>query len=119
MEDVQATGEACSPQKRSFNTSKHESSLLFLPLRDFFAVRIQPTKINADTSGSASTTLELSLSLNTICMINDNDKILYFPSCTVTNILHIYSNIIHLGMVVRHVTGNDKDYLRKIPRVVW
>jgi hypothetical protein len=20
---------------------------------------------------------------------------------------------------VRHVTGNDKDYLRKIPRVVW
>ncbi len=21
--------------------------------------------------------------------------------------------------VVRHVTGNDKDYLRKIPRVVW
>jgi hypothetical protein len=29
-----------------------------------------------------------------------NDKILYFPSCTVTNILHIYSNIIHLGMVV-------------------
>jgi hypothetical protein len=22
-------------------------------------------------------------------------------------------------LVVRHVTGNDKDYLRKIPRVVW
>ncbi len=21
--------------------------------------------------------------------------------------------------VVQHVTGNDKDYLRKIPRVVW
>ncbi len=21
--------------------------------------------------------------------------------------------------LVRHVTGNDKDYLRKIPRVVW
>jgi hypothetical protein len=21
--------------------------------------------------------------------------------------------------VVRHVTGNDEDYLRKIPRVVW
>jgi hypothetical protein len=21
--------------------------------------------------------------------------------------------------IVRHVTGNDKDYLRKIPRVVW
>ncbi len=32
--------------------------------------------------------------------INDNDKILYFPSCTVMNILHIYSNIIHLGVVV-------------------
>ncbi len=23
------------------------------------------------------------------------------------------------GAAVRHVTGNDKDYLRKIPRVVW
>jgi hypothetical protein len=22
-------------------------------------------------------------------------------------------------ILVRHVTGNDKDYLRKIPRVVW
>ncbi len=26
---------------------------------------------------------------------------------------------IHYIDVVRHVTGNDKDYLRKIPRVVW
>ncbi len=24
-----------------------------------------------------------------------------------------------LWVTVRHVTGNDKDYLRKIPRVVW
>ncbi len=23
------------------------------------------------------------------------------------------------NQAVRHVTGNDKDYLRKIPRVVW
>ena len=34
---------------------------------------------------------------------------IYFPSCTVTNILHIYSNIIHLGMVV----------VNKITRVTW
>ncbi len=26
---------------------------------------------------------------------------------------------IWLTVSVRHVTGNDKDYLRKIPRVVW
>ncbi len=24
-----------------------------------------------------------------------------------------------VNLAVRHVTGNDKDYLRKIPRVVW
>ncbi len=24
-----------------------------------------------------------------------------------------------IAICVRHVTGNDKDYLRKIPRVVW
>ncbi len=35
-----------------------------------------------------------------VLFLTINDKILYFPSCTVTNILHIYSNIIHLGMVV-------------------
>ncbi len=29
------------------------------------------------------------------------------------------NNLIQLGGTVRHVTGNDKDYLRKIPRVVW
>ncbi len=29
-------------------------------------------------------------------------------------------NLRELGKsIVRHVTGNDKDYLRKIPRVVW
>jgi hypothetical protein len=29
-------------------------------------------------------------------------------------------NIVNGSLVtVRHVTGNDKDYLRKIPRVVW
>ncbi len=27
--------------------------------------------------------------------------------------------VIELNFIVRHVTGNDKDYLRKIPRVVW
>ncbi len=30
--------------------------------------------------------------------------------------IHIAELFIH---IVRHVTGNDKDYLRKIPRVVW
>ncbi len=28
-------------------------------------------------------------------------------------------NLQYNTTVVRHVTGNDKDYLRKIPRVVW
>ncbi len=32
--------------------------------------------------------------------------------------LLILTNIFRFT-VVRHVTGNDKDYLRKIPRVVW
>jgi hypothetical protein len=31
----------------------------------------------------------------------------YFPSCTVTNILHIYSNIIHLGMVMVNKITRD------------
>ncbi len=35
------------------------------------------------------------------------------------NTLGLNSGIIFPGSVVRHVTGNDKDYLRKIPRVVW
>jgi hypothetical protein len=29
IKDTQATGEACSPQKRTSSTSKHENSLLF------------------------------------------------------------------------------------------
>ncbi len=36
-------------------------------------------------------------------------------SSKVINVRHTESN----RVVVRHVTGNDKDYLRKIPRVVW
>ncbi len=32
------------------------------------------------------------------------------------NIFYIFC---HCIASVRHVTGNDKDYLRKIPRVVW
>ncbi len=34
-------------------------------------------------------------------------------------ILLFLSLLILLVGTVRHVTGNDKDYLRKIPRVVW
>jgi hypothetical protein len=31
----------------------------------------------------------------------------------------VSKTLISVIPLVRHVTGNDKDYLRKIPRVVW
>jgi hypothetical protein len=44
--EVQATGEAFSPQKRTSSTYKHEISSLFSIIA--MQIRIQPTKINAD-----------------------------------------------------------------------
>jgi hypothetical protein len=35
------------------------------------------------------------------------------------NFFGSYHPLIYLNISVWHVTGNDKDYLRKIPRVVW
>ncbi len=32
---------------------------------------------------------------------------------------HVFVDFNSNNIHVRHVTGNDKDYLRKIPRVVW
>ncbi len=39
-----------------------------------------------------------------------------FLSIFLHTVLVPYKASLH---TVRHVTGNDKDYLRKIPRVVW
>jgi len=50
MKDVQATGEAFSPQKRTPSPSKHEISILFLFLWVIFTDQNQ--------RGSGSTTLE-------------------------------------------------------------
>ncbi len=46
--DVQATGEAFSPQKRTSSTSKHSSLFLFCGSFFHSGIRIQPTKIDAD-----------------------------------------------------------------------
>jgi hypothetical protein len=37
---------------------------------------------------------------------------------SLTPLMHIVAQL-HPIDFVRHVTGNDKDYLRLIPRVVW
>ena len=39
-----------------------------------------------------------------------------------TNTILFPSHFLYINVednVVQHVTGNDKDFLRKIPRVVW
>jgi hypothetical protein len=38
IKDGQATGEAFNPEKRTSSTSKHENSVLFLFLWNFFAL---------------------------------------------------------------------------------
>ncbi len=38
---------------------------------------------------------------------------------TGTLLLAQFHTLEPIVLTVRHVTGNDKDYLRKIPRVVW
>jgi hypothetical protein len=69
MKDVQATGEAFSPQKRTSSILKHEISSLFCIFMGHFcptepesgsAFRIQRTKFNADPFGSGSSTLATS-----------------------------------------------------------
>jgi hypothetical protein len=50
MKDVQATGEAFSPQKRTSSTSKHEISLLAL---------LDPDPADQNQCGSGSTTQHL------------------------------------------------------------
>ena len=40
-------------------------------------------------------------------------------SMTGTLLLAQFHTLEPIVSTVRHVTGNDKDYLRKIPRVVW
>jgi hypothetical protein len=60
MKDVQATGEAFSPQKRKSSISKHEIFLTFFYFSGSYLtswIRIQPTKTNADPCGTGSTTL--------------------------------------------------------------
>ena len=44
-----------------------------------------------------------------------------FFLCTIGNVLHfflIWKDILKKSTIVRHVTGNDQDYLRKIPSAV-
>jgi hypothetical protein len=62
MNDVQATGEAFSPQKRTSNTIKHEISKIFAILRVFLALLDpEPDSESGSTdlieSGSGSETL--------------------------------------------------------------
>ncbi len=69
---MQETGEAFSPQKRTYSTSKYENSILFsvfvghfcpsgsgsgFSFKMWIRIRIQPTQINADPCESGSTTL--------------------------------------------------------------
>ncbi len=49
MKDVQTTGEACSPQKRTSSTSKHEISKKFVFLWVVFAAPGSGSGSNADT----------------------------------------------------------------------
>jgi hypothetical protein len=56
--DVQATGEAFSPQKRTPSTSKHEISSLFSILVGlFYPLRSDPDPAEQSQCGSGSATL--------------------------------------------------------------
>jgi hypothetical protein len=58
MEDIQGTGEASSPQKKTSVTFKTiDFFTYFVFFATLFRIRIQPTEINADSSGSGSDTL--------------------------------------------------------------